>query len=366
MKTRFRLFQRGTGIFYIEDTVTQRQESLRTKDPKSAQRLFQARNQAHEQPILNLQLARTYLAASDPAVAERTWRVAMEAMLEGKTGSTRERWLRAVKDRAFDSIRARRILETRAEHFFAVLSAGTVATNVFLRRIHNFVVDLGCLPRPLIPKRQWPLVQFGEKRAISATEHLAILEREANPERRTYYQLLWHLGGSQGDIANLRAEDINWNEQVVSYRRQKTNQTALLHFGDQVAATLRQLPHSGPLFPNLRKVRAADRATEFKQRCRGLGIEGVTLHSYRYAWAERAKEAGYPKRYAMEALGHNSKAVHRAYSRKAQVRLPSLESFESRITAGATIPFPGGAISPSSGGEAQEPLAPAQGETQPT
>ena len=60
----------------------------------------------------------------------------------------------------------------------------------------------------------------------------------------------------------------------------------------------------------------------------GLGIEGVTLHSYRYAWAERAKTAGYPERFAQLALGHNSKAVHRAYARKAQVTLPPLEEYE--------------------------------------
>lgn len=40
----------------------------------------------------------------------------------------------------------------------------------------------------------------------------------------------------------------------------------------------------------------------------------MSLHSYRYAWAERAKTAGYPERFAQEALGHNSKAVHRAYA----------------------------------------------------
>ena len=39
-------------------------------------------------------------------------------------------------------------------------------------------------------------------------------------------------------------------------------------------------------------VRSADRATEFKQRCNGLGIEGASLHSYRYAWAERARSVG--------------------------------------------------------------------------
>jgi hypothetical protein len=65
------------------------------------------------------------------------------------------------------------------------------------------------------------------------------------------------------------------------------------------------LASEGFLFPYLSRVRAGDRATEFKQRCLGLGIEGVSLHSYRYAWAERAKACGYPERFAQEALGHN-------------------------------------------------------------
>jgi integrase len=61
-----------------------------------------------------------------------------------------------------------------------------------------------------------------------------------------------------------------------------------------------------------------------------LGIVGVTLHSYRYAWAERAKTVGYPERFAQEALGHNSKAVHRAYAKRALMKIPSLEDYEQR------------------------------------
>ena len=80
--------------------------------------------------------------------------------------------------------------------------------------------------------------------------------------------------------------------------------------------------------PYLATVRAGDRATEFGQRCRQLRIKGVTLHSYRYAWAERAKTCGYPERFAQEALGHNSKAVHRSYAKKALMTLPSLVSYE--------------------------------------
>jgi integrase len=64
--------------------------------------------------------------------------------------------------------------------------------------------------------------------------------------------------------------------------------------------------------------------------CR-LEIKGISPHSYRYAWAERAKVAGMPERFAQEALGHNSKAVHRAYAKKAQMRIPSLEEYERRM-----------------------------------
>ncbi len=57
------------------------------------------------------------------------------------------------------------------------------------------------------------------------------------------------------------------------------------------------------------------------------------MHSYRYAWAERAKTAGYPERFAQLALGHNSKAVHRAYARQAKVTLPPLEEYEQIAAA---------------------------------
>jgi hypothetical protein len=64
------------------------------------------------------------------------------------------------------------------------------------------------------------------------------------------------------------------------------------------------------------------------------------LHSYRYAWAERAKRYGYPERFAQEALGHNSKAVHRAYARKAKVKLPFLEPCETLSRESHVIPMP--------------------------
>jgi integrase len=142
--------------------------------------------------------------------------------------------------------------------------------------------------------------------------------------------LCWHLGASQGDIANLKGEDVDWQNGTVSFTRKKTGVPVLVHLGGEALNLFKDLPGEGPLFPYLSRVRAGDRATEFGSRCRQLGIVGVTLHSYRYAWAERAKVAGMPERFAQEALGHNSKAVHRAYAKRALMKIPSLEDYEQR------------------------------------
>ena len=72
----------------------------------------------------------------------------------------------------------------------------------------------------------------------------------------------------------------------------------LVHLGGEALNLFKDLPGEGPLLPNLSRVRAGDRATEFASRCRQLGIIDVTLHSYRYAWAERAKTRATPERFA--------------------------------------------------------------------
>ena len=102
--------------------------------------------------------------------------------------------MRAAKETAFNLIRDKVILETQAEQLLACLKAGTVSTNVHLRKLHNFCLAMGWLPWPIIPKRLWPAVKFQPKRSITLAEHLLIIEREKNPERRSFYELCWHLG----------------------------------------------------------------------------------------------------------------------------------------------------------------------------
>jgi integrase len=102
----------------------------------------------------------------------------------------------------------------------------------------------------------------------------------------------------------------------------------IVHLGTEALNLFKDLPAEGVLFPYLSRARANDRVTEFRSRCHQLGINGVTLHSYRYAWAERVKTVGYSERFAQEALGHNSKAVQRADAKRALMKIPSLEDYE--------------------------------------
>jgi integrase len=338
MKNRYRLFLRRKSVFYAFDNTTKNFQSLKTKDRSQAERLLVALNEAGRQPAMNLGLARVYLKHSDPMVSQRTWQHVFNEIIKLKSGPTQYRWQTAAKDKAFDLIRRRLLIETQAEHFLEVLKQGTVSTNAYLRKTHNFALDMNWLPATVIPRRQWPAIHFKEKRAIKLDEHQRILAAEVNAERKVFYQLCWHLGGSQGDIASLKGEDIDWANNTVSFFRKKTGVPVLVHLGSEALNLLKDLPSEGPLFLYLSRVRAGDRATEFKQRCRQLNIHGVTLHSYRYAWAERAKTAGYPERFAQEALGHNSKAVHRAYAKRALVKIPSLEEYEKRNEPPAVVP----------------------------
>jgi len=331
MRRRFRLYRRNGGRFYIHDSVTGKQESLGTSDRTIATRLLHSKNEAGQQPAINLQIARAYLAASDPQVATRHWQFVMDEMARLKQGPTRERWACAMRDKAFDPIRQLPLLETHAEHFLRILERGTVSTNTFLRRLHNFALDMNWLAWSVLPKKRWPKIQFKEKRGITWEEHQRILTGESNPELRDYYELLWHLGGSQTDMASLRAEDIDWATQNISYARMKTGSQAMIRFGDGVVRILQSRPATGYLFPQIVQWKESDRAKAFIRRLRLVGVSGVSLHSYRYAWAERAKTCGFPERFAQEALGHGSKAVARAYAKKAKVLVPCLEEYEQKI-----------------------------------
>jgi len=80
MNQRFILFNRA-GVFYYEDRESGKQLSLRTRERAEALTLLHAKNESARQPVLNLQMARVYLSASDPQVATRTWQTVMDEII---------------------------------------------------------------------------------------------------------------------------------------------------------------------------------------------------------------------------------------------------------------------------------------------
>ncbi len=106
-----------------------------------------------------------------------------------------------------------------------MLKKGTVSTNCYLRKTHNFALDMNWLPATVIPRRQWPAIRFKDKRAITLAEHEKIVAAEVNPERKTLYRLCWHLGASQGDIAALKGEDVD--SRTTNYPKSWTHRASM-------------------------------------------------------------------------------------------------------------------------------------------
>src|SRR5258708_37983462 len=140
MKLRFRLIHRGErgSTFYCVDSETGQRFSLKTKDRDAAEQMVLHRNQMLRQPMLNLQIAKAYLAGTDSGVATRTWQNALDALVETKLRATKERWLRAAKDKALDPIRHKVIIETQAQHLLECIKAGKGSTNGRPAKPHTF------------------------------------------------------------------------------------------------------------------------------------------------------------------------------------------------------------------------------------
>ena len=259
MKTRFTLFRRN-GVFYAQDATSGKQTSLRTKDETEAKSLLEARNAAQRQPTLNLHLARAYLTASDPAFVERTWQNVMEQLQSRGKDSSRERYASVFKSPSFNGLRNKKLLETTADDFFAVFKGGKVAITYFLKRLHNFALNLGWIAIPIVAPYLWPKYEAKARRGITHDDQEAILAREKKAEWKLFLELLWETGAAQSDATAMTAEDIDWQSRTITYFRMKTGSRAQFTISKKLETVLSHLPTTGPLFPNLSKFTANDRA----------------------------------------------------------------------------------------------------------
>src|SRR5437660_4240429 len=306
VQLKYRLYRRRNGVFYWQENDSSRQGTLRTSDRREAERLLNAMNESHREPTINLNLARAYLAAHDPKMGQRTRQAMMHEMATHGIPTTQERCARGFRSKAYDPIRNKPLVQTTGADLLAIIHANGNCVAHYLRRLHNLAVDLGWLPWPVLAKRAWPKIRSKSKRAITAEEHAAVIASEKNAERRAYYELLYETGAAQTDAANLTAENVDRQNGILVYQRKKLrpfSEPSRLTIGSKLRSLLNDLPSSGDLFPTIKRTSANHRSAEFSRRCNVAGVTGVSLHSYRYAWAQRAKSSGYPQRFAKEAIG---------------------------------------------------------------
>jgi integrase len=265
---RYRLFRRHNGIFFVQDNKTNRQESLRTRNREEAERIAFHRNESERIAGGHRQVAIGYLQAADPEIKTRRWSDVMKfyCALPGKA-STQKRKASAMKDEAMASLRSLPLIETTPEHFLAVLQRGTVATNCFLRKIHNLARRMKWLPDDVLCRGVWPVVRYKQKRAITLKEHQRLLEITPTEERRLYYQILWETGAAQSDVARLTAERIDWEVGTIRFHRVKLDGrsagSVFMAMGPSLEEIIGHLPKRGLLFPTLAAVGENDRATAF-------------------------------------------------------------------------------------------------------
>ena len=170
MTQRYRKFKRAWGMWYAFDNLTGNSISLKTRVKIEAEKKVAAMNEIERVPSISLGLAKVYLNATDPKLVTRTWQDVMEHIVVREKDETRHRWETAIKDKNFDCIRNRRVVETRPEHFDQALG-------------------MEWLLKSVIPRLLWPKPVFKDKRAITAEEHAAIVMAEVNQERKVFYQL---------------------------------------------------------------------------------------------------------------------------------------------------------------------------------
>jgi len=265
---------------------------------------------------------------------EQTWDRLISIYASTGKAPTKQRKLHEFSKKRWNKLKQTRIDNTTGTDFLELMEAGGQMTQQYLASLQSLAIELGIRSHVVLPKKYWPKIVRKPKRGITEEEHRRLQSNIHSIRWRIYLEILWETGAAQSDAASFQIELLGQNE--IIYNRMKTGQRA----AQAISPELRRLldsaiagRKSGFILPNIQRLHSKDRASIFRRACKRLGIEGVTLHSYRYAWAERAFELGMPERLAMVALGHNSSAIHRVYAKGAKVVAPSLSSYKATTSA---------------------------------
>ncbi len=263
-----------------------------------------------------------------PTANTVTWDTLISTFIQTGCATTVERKLRELGNKRWDKLKSLPIAATNGCDFLQLLKAGGTKTKVYLGTLQNLAIEMGLLTHPVLPKRLWPKLPKRPVRAVTESEHRRLRSNLRTTRWKCYLDILWETGAAQSDAASFRIEELASG--VITYHRCKTGVRAAQAISPELQRVLLGVAAGrthGLYLPAIHALGQKERANIFRRKCLTLGISGITLHSYRYAWAERAFLLGMPERLAMVALGHNSAAIHRVYAKNAKVVCPSLAGF---------------------------------------
>jgi hypothetical protein len=168
-------------------------------------------------------------------------------------------------------------------------------------------------------------------------EHQAIVAAESDLERRRSMNGVARRA-AQIDLAALRAEDIDWEGRVIGFVAPEVGIARRAAIWGRGGGNSETVAGGWPLFPKWAKLTSSKRANYFRRRCKSAGIAGVSLAFVYVMAGGTAKVAGYPERFAQEALGHKSKAVLTPTRVEAVAVLPGAGGYEKRHVEGKVTP----------------------------
>jgi len=317
-------------------------------------------------------MAEAHLAKCNSEWLTITWDMIAKRMISGPRGKCggekRESTVRTLESNwnnaIWNELRHKRAIDTVASDFMRATRDVGVAMTCFGKRLHNYAIDHQLIPYQIIGAEMWMKHERNPRsRAVSEEEHLKILRIISNVTGYDFRQyirhhqgttreqwrdewvnwlwFLWFTGASNSDAANMKAENVKWEEGVIEYKRGKWVQPekhaparVAIAKGGQLEKLLKRLPQSGNLFPLLSQTDMRGRCDAFAHMVKQCGIKkGITSHGYRFAFAERARKGGMSAEDRMANLGHASYDQTHHYDKNAKVVPVSIEVIEGGLEA---------------------------------
>lgn len=159
--------------------------------------------------------------------------------------------------------------------------------------------------------------RFGQA-AVLPPEQLRQVWAELEQPYRLITQVAYFTAARVGEVVQLQAEDMQGDRLIYRATTTKTRTTRTATIPRQLMTAIAQadLPSAGYLFPSSGSrghitTRAVDK--HLRRAAELLGLEGVSLHSFRRSQATHLHQAGVPLRAIQRITGHKSLSALERY-----------------------------------------------------